>query len=172
MPPAQVSGPQPGEPSTWTRSVTRRTDRRPAPWATGPAPAGPALGDSSRVTFIAVLRRSRQRCCWDGSAVAPQLLLCRRLLAPGEGLPGLRAMAVLQELYYEPGGRASRVLPQCTQCVGGLPEVGVAGGDKWPSLGSTVSLRTEGGSDRLQAQQRRAGTPSGSGAEPQLRASG
>ncbi|OWK04430.1 hypothetical protein Celaphus_00016164 [Cervus elaphus hippelaphus] len=86
----------------------------------GPAPAGPALEDSSRVTFIAVLRRSRQRCCWDGSAVAPQLLLCRRLLAPGEGLPGLRAMAVLQELYYEPGGRASRVLPQCTQCVGAL----------------------------------------------------
>ena len=28
-------------------------------------------------------------------------------------------MAALQELYSEPGGRASRVLPRCTQCVWG-----------------------------------------------------
>lgn len=51
-------------------------------------------------------------------------------------------MAALQEPLSKPGGRASRVLPRCTRCVWGLPVVGVAGGDKWPSLGSTVSWRT------------------------------
>lgn len=73
---ATCSGKRPpaSEPSTWAHSVTRKTDRRPAPWATGPAPAGPALRDSSRVTVHcrleaepAALLLGRQ--CCDLSAV-------------------------------------------------------------------------------------------------------
>ena len=166
MPPAQVRGPQPGEPSTWTRSMTRKTDRRPAPWATGPAPAGPALRDSSRVT---VHRRLE--------AEPAALLLGRQCCDPSAAL---RADACwLPGRACRGSGRWQRCR-SCTpsregghpgSCLGARSVSGVAGGDKWPSLGSTVSWRTEGGSHRLQAQQRCAGTPSGNGAEPQLGAS-
>lgn len=104
MPPAQVSGPQPGELSTWTRSVTQKTDRCPAPWAAGPALTGLALRDSSSVTVD---------CCLEAELLAPLLraLSCPprgRLPAPGEGLPGLRAMARCRSCALSLKGRRPR----------------------------------------------------------------